>query len=206
MSVAVFWRRFPISLVISRSRRNGEIIPPFLLGEELRAGLGFLGRHLNSPCCRVGQKLVCCCAFRWKASAQIADLDVLDYTKVPNAVALGRAIPSEVTYEVRWSEPISRDIGVRDTDRGCSTGRTRPRSPGLCRGPGVKSSRMQRVPRSSSLNSPARPRHLLLRMPALRRRQWKTNCLARPLLTAGGHCRRRTYRSLPTPTAGRHGS
>ena len=48
----------------------------------------------------------------------IADLDVLDYTKVPNARALGAAVPANVTYELRWSGPISRDLTVQDTTNG----------------------------------------------------------------------------------------
>jgi hypothetical protein len=47
----------------------------------------------------------------------IADLDVLDYTSIPNAVRLGPAVPAEVTYELRWSGPIARDITFQDTDR-----------------------------------------------------------------------------------------
>ena len=45
----------------------------------------------------------------------IADLDVLDYTKIPNAFALGPAVPGAVTFELDWSGPITRDLNVRDT-------------------------------------------------------------------------------------------
>jgi hypothetical protein len=48
----------------------------------------------------------------------IAELDVLDYTSIPNAVNLGPAVPAEVSYELRWSGPISRDITFGDSDRG----------------------------------------------------------------------------------------
>jgi hypothetical protein len=48
----------------------------------------------------------------------IADLDVLDYTMIPNAIALGPAVPANVTYELRWSGPISRDIMVQDAVNG----------------------------------------------------------------------------------------
>jgi hypothetical protein len=48
----------------------------------------------------------------------IADIDLLDYTKVPNARALGPAVPAGVSYEVRWSGPSSRDISVKDADHG----------------------------------------------------------------------------------------
>ena len=47
----------------------------------------------------------------------VADLDVLDYTSIPNAVNLGPAVPAEVSYELRWAGPISRDIMVQDSDR-----------------------------------------------------------------------------------------
>jgi hypothetical protein len=45
----------------------------------------------------------------------IADIDVLDYTKIPNSLALGPAVPAAVTYDLEWSGPIARDINVRDT-------------------------------------------------------------------------------------------
>jgi hypothetical protein len=48
----------------------------------------------------------------------IADLDVLDYTKIPNALALGPAVPANVTYELRWKGPVSRDITVSDATNG----------------------------------------------------------------------------------------
>ena len=48
----------------------------------------------------------------------IADLDVLDFTMVPNARALGPAVPASVTYELRWSGPITREAAVRDPDHG----------------------------------------------------------------------------------------
>jgi hypothetical protein len=47
-----------------------------------------------------------------------ADLDLLDFTKVNNARALGPAVPAAVTYEAIWSGPISRDISVQDSDHG----------------------------------------------------------------------------------------
>jgi hypothetical protein len=48
----------------------------------------------------------------------IADLDLLDYTSIPNAAKLGPAVPAEVNYELRWSGPISRDFNFQDSDRG----------------------------------------------------------------------------------------
>ena len=48
----------------------------------------------------------------------IADLDLADYTSIPNSFALGAGVPAEVTYEVRWTGPIARDISVRDTANG----------------------------------------------------------------------------------------
>ena len=48
----------------------------------------------------------------------IADLDVLDDTTVPNALNLGPAVPTNVTFEVRWSGPINRDITVQDAANG----------------------------------------------------------------------------------------
>jgi len=46
------------------------------------------------------------------------DIDVLDYTSIPNSFALGPAVPSAVTYELLWRGPITRDITVRDTANG----------------------------------------------------------------------------------------
>jgi hypothetical protein len=90
----------------------------------------------------------------------IADIDLQDYTKVPNARALGPAVPAGVSYEVRWSGPISRDINVQDTDHGfrgrflenkATLAFRRPR-------PGLSSSRIQQTPRpASSPNSAASP-------------------------------------------------
>jgi len=48
----------------------------------------------------------------------IADLDVLDGGSLPNSLALGATVPTNVTYELRWSGPISREVSVRDTDHG----------------------------------------------------------------------------------------
>lgn len=48
----------------------------------------------------------------------IADLDVLDYTTVPNAIALGPAVPAGVTFELRWSGPVTREVSVSDSDHG----------------------------------------------------------------------------------------
>ena len=48
----------------------------------------------------------------------IADIDLLDYGSIPNGLSLGPAVPANVTYEVRWSGPISRDIMVQDTMNG----------------------------------------------------------------------------------------
>jgi hypothetical protein len=42
----------------------------------------------------------------------------LDYTKIPNAVSLGAAVPAAVNFEVRWLGPIARDIAFQDSDRG----------------------------------------------------------------------------------------
>ena len=41
---------------------------------------------------------------------------MLDYGTLPNALALGPAVPASVSYELRWSGPVSRDITVRDAD------------------------------------------------------------------------------------------
>ena len=46
----------------------------------------------------------------------IADIDMLDYGKVPNALALGPAVPASISYEVRWRGPVSREASVRDTN------------------------------------------------------------------------------------------
>jgi hypothetical protein len=48
----------------------------------------------------------------------IADLDVADYTSIPNSFGLGAGVPAGVTYEVRWLGPIARDISVRDPANG----------------------------------------------------------------------------------------
>jgi hypothetical protein len=48
----------------------------------------------------------------------IADLDMQDYTKIPNSLALGPAVPANVTFELRWSGPINRDITVQDAANG----------------------------------------------------------------------------------------
>lgn len=48
----------------------------------------------------------------------IGDLDLGDYTKIPNSLSLGAAVPAEVAFELRWSGPISREASVRDTDHG----------------------------------------------------------------------------------------
>jgi hypothetical protein len=47
-----------------------------------------------------------------------ADLDVLDYTKLPNARALGPAVPAAVTYEVIWGVPSKRVVSVADKAHG----------------------------------------------------------------------------------------
>jgi len=44
-----------------------------------------------------------------------ADIDVQDYTKETNALALGGAVPSAVTFEMIWRGPITRDLMIRDT-------------------------------------------------------------------------------------------
>jgi hypothetical protein len=44
-----------------------------------------------------------------------ADLDLFDYTKVPNARALGPAVPAAVSYEVIWGLPSKREINVQDS-------------------------------------------------------------------------------------------
>jgi hypothetical protein len=48
----------------------------------------------------------------------IGDLDVSDYTKIPNSLALGAAVPAAVTFEAVWRGPISRDISVQDAGNG----------------------------------------------------------------------------------------
>ena len=48
----------------------------------------------------------------------IGDLDLTDYTKVPNSLALGAGVPAGVTFELRWSGPITREVPVRDADHG----------------------------------------------------------------------------------------
>jgi hypothetical protein len=48
----------------------------------------------------------------------IGDLDLADYIKIPNAIALGAAVPAGVTFELRWSGPISREVSVRDATNG----------------------------------------------------------------------------------------
>jgi hypothetical protein len=48
----------------------------------------------------------------------IADLDLLDYGNFPNALALGAGVPADVTFEVRWSGPISRMVSVQDAAHG----------------------------------------------------------------------------------------
>jgi hypothetical protein len=45
----------------------------------------------------------------------IADIDLLDYGNIPNALQLGAAVPANVTYELRWSGPISRIVSVADS-------------------------------------------------------------------------------------------
>jgi hypothetical protein len=55
--------------------------------------------------------------FEAGAATLIADLDVLDYTSIPNAVTLGPAVPANVTFELRWSGPIKRDITFQDPTR-----------------------------------------------------------------------------------------
>jgi hypothetical protein len=48
----------------------------------------------------------------------IADLDLGDYTKLPNSLALGAGVPAGLTFELRWSGPVSREAAVRDADHG----------------------------------------------------------------------------------------
>jgi hypothetical protein len=48
----------------------------------------------------------------------LADLDVTDYTKIPNSLALGAGVPAAITYELRWSGPITREASVRDAANG----------------------------------------------------------------------------------------
>ena len=56
--------------------------------------------------------------FEGASATMIADLDVLDYTSIPNSITLGPAVPASVTFELRWSGPVSRDITVQDKDNG----------------------------------------------------------------------------------------
>jgi hypothetical protein len=48
----------------------------------------------------------------------IGDLDLSDYTKIPNSLALGAGVPAGVTFELRWRGPISRELSLQDTDHG----------------------------------------------------------------------------------------
>jgi hypothetical protein len=48
----------------------------------------------------------------------IGDLDLGDYTKIPNALSLGAAVPVNVTFELRWSGPVTREASVRDSTYG----------------------------------------------------------------------------------------
>jgi hypothetical protein len=48
----------------------------------------------------------------------IGDLDLGDYTKIPNSLSLGAGVPAGVTFELRWSGPISREVSVRDAAHG----------------------------------------------------------------------------------------
>jgi hypothetical protein len=56
--------------------------------------------------------------FEGAEATLIADLDVLDFTSKPNSLALGLAVPAGVSYELRWSGPITREASVRDPDHG----------------------------------------------------------------------------------------
>src|SRR5262249_46977609 len=47
-------------------------------------------------------------------ATMIGDLDLLDYGKFPNALALGAGVPADVSFEMRWSGPISRTVSVGD--------------------------------------------------------------------------------------------
>jgi hypothetical protein len=48
----------------------------------------------------------------------IADLDLMDYGNIPNALSLGAAVPAAASYELRWSGPLSRVVSVGDKDHG----------------------------------------------------------------------------------------
>jgi hypothetical protein len=48
----------------------------------------------------------------------IGDLDLGDYTKIPNSLSLGAAVPANVTFELRWSGPVTREASVRDATNG----------------------------------------------------------------------------------------
>jgi hypothetical protein len=48
----------------------------------------------------------------------IGDLDLGDYTKIPNSLSLGASVPANVTFELRWSGPASREVSFRDTANG----------------------------------------------------------------------------------------
>jgi hypothetical protein len=54
-------------------------------------------------------------------ATMIGDLDLLDYGTFPNALALGALgapVPTDVSFEMRWSGPISRMVSVSDSDHG----------------------------------------------------------------------------------------
>jgi hypothetical protein len=55
--------------------------------------------------------------FEAGAATLIADLDVLDYTSIPNAGVFGPAVPANVKFDLRWSGPIKRDITFQDSTR-----------------------------------------------------------------------------------------
>jgi hypothetical protein len=48
----------------------------------------------------------------------ITDIDVLDYGTKENAFAMGAAVPAALSYELRWSGPITREASVLDADHG----------------------------------------------------------------------------------------
>lgn len=56
--------------------------------------------------------------FQAAEATLIADLDVTDYTKIPNSFALGAGVPAAITYDLRWSGPITREASVRDAANG----------------------------------------------------------------------------------------
>jgi len=56
--------------------------------------------------------------FQAAEATLVADIDLLDYGTIPNALALGPAVPATVHYDLRWRGPISREVNVRDTDHG----------------------------------------------------------------------------------------